>query len=162
MKAVFRDKSFWFLLPFACFCGAALGHAGLIPKKGIDPEYVSHGPNHGYYVVSSNSGKWWDWGLGRAPVVEPTRFTAGYGDDVVAVSFNSNGRVAYSPVYIYTIRPDSYQERRLDAVTVGVTSEEEVRQIFGRPDIQGAAAGHKVWFYQIRVYNPFEEFPDLR
>jgi len=140
---------------------AATGHGGLVPRTANDRDFVTAGKDRGYYMVSSDSGKWWHWGLGRAPVVEPTPFTAGYGDDVIAIPFDRNGRVAYAPVYIYTIRPDSVQTRRLGAVTLGVTSEDNVRQIFGRPDIQGTAGGYKIWFYQIQVYNPFEEFPDL-
>jgi hypothetical protein len=140
---------------------AATGHAGLVPRTANDRDFVSAGKDRGYYMVSSDSGKWWHWGLGRAPVVEPTRFTAGYGNDVIVIPFDANGRVAYAPVYIYTIRPDSFQKQRLEAVTLGVTAEADVRRIFGRPDIQGAAGGYKVWFYQIQVYNPFEEFPDL-
>jgi hypothetical protein len=137
------------------------GRAGLIPKTANDKDFVSAGKGHDYYMVSSNSGRWWHWGLGRAPVVEPTRFTSGYGADVIAIPFDRNDCVAYAPVYIYTIRPDSLQTRRLGAVTLGVTSQADVRRIFGRPDIQGTAGGYKVWFYQIQVYNPFEEFPDL-
>ncbi len=151
------------------FCGlgalavlvAATGHAGLVPRKANDRDFVSAGKDHGYYMVSSDSGRWWHWGLGRAPVVEPTPFTHGYGDDVIVIPFDANDRVAYAPVYIYTILPDSFQQQRLEAVTVGVTAQADVRRIFGRPDIQGAAGSYKVWFYQIRVYNPFEEFPDL-
>ena len=139
---------------------AATGHAGLVPRTANDRDFVSVGKDHGYYMVSSNSGRWWHWGLGRAPVVEPTWFTDGYGDDVIVIPFDANDRVAYAPVYIYTILPDSFQKQRLQAVTLGVTGQADVRRIFGRPDIQGTAGGYKVWFYQIRVYNPFEEKPD--
>lgn len=139
---------------------AATGHAGLVPRTANDRDFVSAGKDQGYYMVSSDSGRWWHWGLGRAPVVEPTWFTAGYGDDVIVIPFDANDRVAYAPVYIYTILPDSFQKQRLQAVTIGVTGQADVRRIFGRPDIQGTAGGYKVWFYQIRVYNPFEEKPD--
>ena len=140
---------------------AVTGHAGLVPRTTNDRDFVSVGKDQGYYMVSSDSGRWWHWGLGRAPVVEPTWFTAGYGDDVIVIPFDANDRVAYAPVYIYTILPDSFQKRRLQAVILGVTDQADVRRIFGRPDIQGTAGGYKVWFYQIKVYNPFEEFPDL-
>jgi hypothetical protein len=137
------------------------GQAGLVPRIPNDPDFVSLGTHHGYYMVTSNSGRWWGWGLGRAPVVEPTRFTAGYGDDVIVIPFDPHGRVAFAPVYIYTIRPDSWQTRRLDSVVLGNTSQAQIRRIFGRPDIQGSAGAYTVWFYQIRVYNPLDEFPDL-
>jgi hypothetical protein len=140
---------------------AATSQAGLIPRAANDPDFFSPGRDRGYYMVVSNSGRWWTWGLGRAPVVEPTRFTAGYGDDVIVIPFDAKGRVAFAPVYIYTIRPESWQTQRLDSVILGTTSQAQIRQIFGRPDIQGNAGRYAVWFYQIRVYNPLDEFPDL-
>jgi hypothetical protein len=38
-------------------------------------------------------------------------------------------------------------------------SKADVRLLFGRPEIQSRVRGYEVWYYQIRVYNPFEEFP---
>src|ERR1700681_4272467 len=90
-----------------------------------------------------------------APVEEPRMFTQGFGDDVIAIPFDTNGRVAFAPVYIYTIRPENDQRRRLEALVEGVTSQAEVRQIFGRPTIQGRLRGYQVWYYEIQVYNPF-------
>jgi hypothetical protein len=134
---------------------------GLIPRSSSDPDFVPVGRDRGYYMISSDSGKWWGWGLARAPVKEPTVFTHGYGADVVAIPFNAKGRVAFAPIYIYTIRPENEQKRRLEALFQGVTSQADVRQIFGRPAIQGTVRGYQVWYYEIQVYNPFEEFPDL-
>jgi hypothetical protein len=110
-------------------------------------------------LVSSDSGKWWHWGLTRAPVEEPRMFTHGYGDDAIAIPFDANARVAFAPVYIYTIRPENVQKRRLEALIEGVTSQAEVRKLFGRPEIQSNVRGYRVWYYEITVYNPFEEFP---
>ena len=140
---------------------AATSQAGLIPRTPHDPDFFSPGKDRGYYKVASNSGRWWQWGLGRAPVVEPSPFMDGFGDDVITIPFDAKGRVAFAPVYIYTIRPESWQTNRLDRVILGKTSQAEILQIFGRPDIRGSAGGYTVWFYQIKVYNPFEEWPDL-
>lgn len=137
------------------------GFAGLIPPVLNDPDFVSLGKNRGYYMVSSDSGKWWHWGLVRAPVEEPRMFTQGYGDDAIAIPFDANGRVAFAPVYIYTIRPENVQKRRLEALMEGVTSQAQVRKLFGRPTIRSNVRGYQVWYYEIRVYNPFEEFPDI-
>jgi hypothetical protein len=137
------------------------GFAGLIPRLPNDPDFVALGRNRGYYMVSSESGKWWRWGLVRAPVEEPTMFTRGFGDDAIAVPFDASGRVAFAPVYIYTIRPESWQRLRLAALFEGLTDRSEVRALFGRPTIQARVRGYEVWYYEIRVYNPFEEFPDL-
>jgi hypothetical protein len=137
----------------------APGFGGLIPPVSNDPDFVSLGKNRGYYLVSSDSGKWWHWGLTRAPVEEPRMFTHGYGDDAIAIPFDANARVAFAPVYIYTIRPENVQKRRLEALIEGVTSQAEVRKLFGRPEIQSNVRGYRVWYYEITVYNPFEEFP---
>ncbi len=88
-------------------------------------------------------------------------FTQGYGDDVIAIPFEANGRVTFAPVYIYTIRPANSQRRRMEALTEGVTSQADVRRLFDRPTIQKRVRGYEVWFYEIRIYNPFEEFPDI-
>jgi hypothetical protein len=135
---------------------------GFIAKVSNDPDFVHVGKFRGYYMVSSDSGKWWRWGLARAPVEEPRAFTHGYGDDAIAIPFDTNGRVVFAPVYIYTIRPENEQKRRLEALFEGVTSQADVRRIFGRPAIQGNVRGYQVWYYEIQVYNPFEEFPDIR
>ena len=136
--------------------------AGFIPRIPGDPDFVQVGRYRGYYMVSSDSGKWWSWGLIRAPVDEPKPFTHGYGNDAVAIPFDADGRVAFAPVYIYTIRPENEQKRRLKALFQGVTSQSDVRQIFGRPAIQSSLRGYQIWYYEIQVYNPFEEFPDIR
>jgi hypothetical protein len=138
----------------------ARSFGGFIPRVSNDPDFVAVGKNRGYYMVSSDTGRWWRWGLARAPVEEPKVFTHGYGDDVIAIPFDTQGRVAFAPVYIYTIRPENVEKRRLEALIEGATSQEDVRRIFGRPAIQGNVRGVQVWFYQIEVYNPFEEFPN--
>jgi hypothetical protein len=130
---------------------AANGFSGFIPRLSSDPDFVTMGKKRGYYLVSSDSGRWWRWGLARAPVKEPTVFTHGYGDDAIAIPFDPNGRVAFAPVYIYTIRPESESQRRLEALIEGVTSQADVRQIFGRPTIQSNVRGYSVWYYEIQV-----------
>ena len=62
--------------------GLANSFGGLIPRVPNDPNFVTLGRNRGYYMVSSDSGKWWRWGLVRAPVEEPRMFTHGFGDAV--------------------------------------------------------------------------------
>ena len=88
-------------------------------------------------------------------------FTQGFGDDAIAIPFDASGRVAFAPVYIYTIRPEGWEKLRLAALFQGLTAREDVRALFGRPTIQTRVRGYEVWYYEIRVYNPFEEFPDI-
>lgn len=140
--------------------GLANSFGGLIPRAPNDPDFVTLGRNRGYYMVSSDSGKWWRWGLVRAPVEEPRMFTHGFGDDAIAIPFDAGGRVAFAPVYIYTIGPEDFQRVRLAALFQGLSTQADVRELFGRPEIQTRVRGYEVWYYEIRVYNPFEEFPD--
>jgi outer membrane protein assembly factor BamE (lipoprotein component of BamABCDE complex) len=49
---------------------------------------------------------------------------------------------------------------RLAALFQGLSTQADVRALFGRPAIQTRVRGYEVWYYEIRVYNPFEEFPD--
>jgi hypothetical protein len=134
--------------------------AGPIPRVSNDRDFVAVGRNGGYYMVSSDSGKWWRWGLLRAPVREPKMFMQGYGDDAIAIPFDASGRVTFAPVYIYTILPENVQRQRLKTLIEGVTTQAEVRSLFGRPAVQSRVRGYEVWFYEIPVYNPFEVFPD--
>ena len=90
--------------------GLADTYAGLIPRLPNDPDFVALGRNRGYYMVPSDSAKWWHWGLVRAPVEEPRMFTQGFGDDAIAIPLDASGRVAFAPVYIYTIRPEGLGE----------------------------------------------------
>jgi hypothetical protein len=48
----------------------------------------------------------------------------------------------------------------MEALTEGVTSQADVRRLFDRPTIQKRVRGMRYGF-TIRVYNPFEEFPDI-
>jgi hypothetical protein len=137
----------------------APSYAGFMPRALNDRSFVALPWNRGYYMISSDSGKWWQWGMVRAPVEEPTMFTHGFGADVFAIPFDAGGRVTFAPVYIYTIRPEDYQRQRLAALFEGWSTKANVRLLFGRPEIQSRVRGYEVWYYQIRVYNPFEEFP---
>lgn len=125
-----------------------------------DPDLVRLGPHREYYRFSSDSGRWWRYGLGRAPVEEPTPFSHGYGQDVIAIPFDASGRVTELPVYIYTTRPESFEENKLARVVEGVTSRADVTRIFGSLKVRADVRGYEVWFYSIRVFNPFVEFPD--
>ena len=134
--------------------------AGFVPRVLNDRNFVALPWNRGYYMISSDSGKWWHWGLARAPVEEPRMFTHGFGADAIAIPFDARGRVTFAPVYIYTITPEDYQKQRLAALFEGLSTKADVRLLFGRPAIQSRVRGYEVWYYQIRVYNPFEEFPN--
>ncbi|HEY0792798.1 MAG TPA: hypothetical protein VGD78_17170 [Chthoniobacterales bacterium] len=139
---------------------ATLAQAGGFSAPPSDPDFVRLGRSRGYYRFSSDSGRWWSFGLGRAPVEEPTPFNHGYGEDVIAIAFDQGGKVASPPVYIYTIRPESFEERKLAQLVQGTSSKADVTRVFGSLKMRTNTQGREVWFYSIKVYNPFAEFPD--
>jgi hypothetical protein len=137
--------------------GTALG--GFIPGVTGDRDLVQSSPHQAYYRIPVDSKKWWTWGLGGAPVEEPSPQNRGYGWDVVAIPFDARGRVEFAPVYIYTIVPEAFEEARLRRLYEGITTELDVLHLYGSVREVRHIAGHEVWYYQIRVWNPAEELP---
>jgi len=135
------------------------GDAGFLPRVANDPNYVQISPRRSFYVISVDSGEWRRFGLAAAPVVEPSQFNQGEGVDVLAVPFDSTGRVAFAPIYIYTILPEQYQEQRMRALVQGYTSKADTEQLIGSTPVKRRIRGYDVWFFEFRVHNPFEENP---
>jgi hypothetical protein len=148
-------------LAFAIFVFGLLesGEAGFLPRLANDPNYVQVSPRRSFYVISVDSGEWRRFGLAGAPVVEPSRFNHGEGVDVLAIPFDSTGRVTFAPIYIYTILPEQYQVQRMRALVQGYTSKADAEQLMGSTPIKRRIRGYDVWFFEIRVRNPFEESP---
>jgi hypothetical protein len=132
---------------------------GMVPRTAGDRDLVQSGPHQSYYKVSVDSKKWWDWGLGGAPVEEPSMQNRGHGWDAIAIPFDARGRVAFAPVYIYTITPEYFEEARLRRLYQGITSKADVLNLYGGVREVRHVGGYEVWYYQIRVWNPAEEQP---
>ena len=135
----------------------AAAYGDFMPRNPGDRDFVNLGPRS-YYRISSSSTRYWDWGLGHAPIEEPQPQTQGNGSDVIAVPFNSDGTVASTPVYIYTIVPERFEEKRIEDLVQGITTKQQVRQILGNVRQVVHLKGYEVWYYTIRVHNPFEEY----
>ena len=90
---------------------------GFVPHVSGDPDLIQSSPHQAYYRISIDSKKWWAWGLGGAPVEEPSAQNRGYGWDAIAIPFDARGRVEFAPVYIYTIIPEAFEEARPGAST---------------------------------------------
>ena len=131
--------------------------AGLIPHLANDADLVQSGPEQSYYKVSVDSKKWWNWGLGGAPVEEPSPENRGYGWDAIMIPFDDRGRVTFAPVYIYTIVPEAFEEARLRRLYEGITTKGDVLKLYGSVREVRRIAGYEAWYYQIRVWNPAEE-----
>jgi hypothetical protein len=148
------------ILVAACVAlNATVSAAGFIPVASSDPYLVRWSRTRGYYRISADSRQLWEWGLGRAPVEEPSMLNRGRGNDVVAIPFDANGRVAFAPVYIYTIVPETFEENRLLRLVQGVSTKADVQALYGRVPLRSRVNGYEVWYYEISVFNPFEELP---
>jgi hypothetical protein len=134
-----------------------VGWSGMVPRVAGDRDLIESGPRQSYYKVSVDSKKWWDWGLGGAPVEEPSMQNRGYGWDAIAIPFDTQGRVAFAPVYIYTITADPWEEARLRRLYQGITTKSGVLSLYGNVRLVRHVGGYEVWYYQIRVWNPAEE-----
>jgi hypothetical protein len=146
------------------FLVGSLGIAfcGLVPRVAGDHDLIQSSPRQAYYRVSVDSKKWWDWGLAGAPVEEPSMQNRGYGWDAIAIPFDARGKVAFAPVYIYTIIPEPFEEARLRRLYQGFTSKADVLNLYGNVRDVRHLGGYEVWYYRIRVWNPAEEQPSGR
>jgi hypothetical protein len=131
--------------------------SGMVPRIAGDRDLIQAGPRQSFYRVSVDSKKWWDWGLAGAPVEEPTMQNRGHGWDAIAIPFDARGRVAFAPVYIYTITPEPYEEARLQRLYQGFTTKEAVLSLYGGVREVRHVGGYEVWYYRIQVWNPAEE-----
>jgi hypothetical protein len=144
-----------------CLLMGSMGTAlsGFVPQVAGDPDLIESRPHQAYFRVSVDSKKWWTWGLGGAPVEEPSPQNRGYGWDAVAIPFDNRGRVEFAPVYIYTIVPEAFEEARLRRLYEGITTKADVLRLYGSVRQVRQIAGYEIWYCQIRVWNPAEELP---
>jgi hypothetical protein len=133
--------------------------AGFLPRLPNDPDYVQLSPRCSLYVISVDSSKWHRFGLVGAPLVKPSMFNQGEGVDVLAVPFDRTGRVAFAPVYIYTVLPEQYRIQTTRGLLQGYTSKAETELLIGSTPVKRLIRGYDVWFFEFRVRNPFEENP---
>jgi hypothetical protein len=145
----------------ACFLvgPVATAWSEFVPHVAGDPDLIQSSPHQSYYRVSVDSKKWWAWGLGGAPVEEPSQQNRGYGWDAIAIAFDARGKVEFAPVYIYTIIPEAFEEARLRRLYEGITTKADVLSLYGSVREIRHVAGYEVWYYRIRVWNPAEELP---
>ncbi len=124
-----------------------------------DQELVQLGPGRSFVRLPSDSRRLWTLGFGRAPFEDPSPFNRGYGNDVIAIPFDRAGHVAFAPTYIFTIIPDRGVEHRFNFLVQGRTTKQDVLALFGRVRQPSRVNGYEVWYYEIPVWNPFEEWP---
>ena len=123
-----------------------------------DSHYVSLGPRNGYYIVQPDSRLFYQLGLYEAPVIDtsdPLRH--GYGADALAFRFNRNGVLIAPPAYIVQESPSDFYTRRIGSLARGRATITDVEALFGRGHIRADRRDGFIWYYELPVYNPFEE-----
>src|SRR5260221_11771883 len=93
-----------------CFLVGSLRIAlcGMVPNVSGDSDLIQSSPHQAYYRISIDSKKWWAWGLGGAPVEEPSQQNRGYGWDGIDIPLDDRGRREFAPVCIFTVKPGTF------------------------------------------------------
>ena len=123
-----------------------------------DSRYVSLGPRTGYYIVRPASHLSRELGLEGAPISDTSDpFRHGYGADALAFQFDRAGRLLRAPAYVAQAQLNNFYTSRLGIFIRGKTTAAEVQSIFGRfRDMEQRPDGF-IGYYEIEVYNPFED-----
>ena len=123
-----------------------------------DSRYVSLGPRTGYYIVRPGSYLSRQLGLEGAPVSDTSDpFRHGYGADALAFQFDRAGRLLRAPAYVVQAQPNNFYTSRLGIFIRGKSTSAEVQSIFGRFRRVEQRRDGFVGYYEIDVYNPFED-----
>ena len=123
-----------------------------------DSHYVSLGPRNGYYIVRPDSHLFRQLGLYEAPIIDTASWLYhGYGADALAFRFNRNSVMITSPAYIVQESPYDFYTRRIGSLARGRATVNDVEALFGRGHIRADRPDGFMWYYELPVYNPFEE-----
>ena len=123
-----------------------------------DSRYVRLGPRRGYYIVRPGSYLSRQLGLEGAPISDTADpFRHGYGADALAFQFDRAGRLLRAPAYVAQAQLNNFYISRLGIFIRGKSTAPEVRSIFGSfRRIERRGDGF-IGYYEIEVYNPFED-----
>jgi len=122
-----------------------------------DSRYVPLGPRTGYYIVRPGSNLSRQLGLEGAPTSDTADpFRHGYGADALAFQFDRAGRLLRAPAYVVQAQPNNFYTSRLGIFIRGKSTAAEVQSIFGRFRRVEQRRDGFIGYYEIEVYNPFE------
>jgi hypothetical protein len=123
-----------------------------------DSRYVRLGPRSGYYVVRPGSHLSRQLGLEGAPISDTSDpFRHGYGADALAFQFDRAGRLLRAPAYIAQAQLNNFYTSRLGIFIRGKSTPPEVQSIFGHFRRVEQRPDGLIGYYEIEVYNPFED-----
>ena len=123
-----------------------------------DSRYVPLGPRTGYYIVRPGSHLSRQLGLEGAPISDTSDpFRQGYGTDALAFQFDPAGRLLRAPAYVAQAQLNNFYVSRLGIFIRGKSTAAEVQSIFGHFRRTEQRRDGFVGYYEIEVYNPFED-----
>ncbi len=123
-----------------------------------DSHYVRLGPRSGYYIVRPGSHLSRQLGLEGAPISDTSDpFRHGYGADALAFQFDRAGRLLRAPAYVAQAQLNNFYTSRLGIFIRGKSTAAEVQSIFGRFRKMEQRPDGFIGYYEIEVYNPFED-----
>ena len=123
-----------------------------------DSRYVPLGPRTGYYIVRPGSHLSRQLGLDGAPISDTSDpFRHGYGADALAFQFDRAGRLLRAPAYVAQAQLNNFYTSRLGIFIRGKSTVADVRSIFGSFRRVEQRRDGFVGYYEIEVYNPFED-----
>src|SRR6266480_5527344 len=123
-----------------------------------DSRYVRLWPRSGYYIVRPGSYLGWQLGLEGAPISDTSDpFRHRYGADALASQFDRAGRLLRAPASVAQAQLNNFYTSRLGIFIRGKSTVAEVRSIFGSFRRVEQRRDGFVGYYEIEVYNPFED-----
>jgi len=137
-------------LLFASVAGAQSWHD--------DSRHVLLGPRSEYYIVRPGSHLSRQLGLEGAPISDTSDpFRHGYGADALAFQFDRAGRLLRAPAYMAQAQLNNFYISRLGIFIRGKSTPAELQSIFGRFRRVEQRRDGFIGYYEIEVYNPFED-----
>jgi hypothetical protein len=123
-----------------------------------DSRYVSLGPRTGYYIVRPGSPLFHQLGLDRAPISDTADpFRHGQGSDALAFRFDRGGKLLTAPAYMAQAQVNNFYTSRLGTFIRGKSTIADVQSMFGRFRRTEQRPDGFIGYYEIEVYNPFED-----
>jgi hypothetical protein len=97
-------------------------------------------------------------GLEGAPISDTSDpFRHGYGADALAFQFDRAGRLLRAPACVAQAQLNNFYTSRLGIFIRGKSTAAEVQSIFGRFRKMEQRPDGFIGYYEIEVYNPFED-----
>jgi hypothetical protein len=123
-----------------------------------DSRYVSLGRRTGYYIVRPGSRLFHQLGLEGASISDTADpFRHGHGSDALAFRFDRGGQLLTAPAYVAQAQVNNFYTSRLGSFIRGKSTVTDVKSMFGRFRRTEQRRDGFIGYYEIEVYNPFED-----